>query len=114
MSRVFSPSQAAAVVAALTALLDEWSDWEGTARELHGRLSNFIEEVPPVRALERMLAAITPELCRQGIDVCRIDSQRHRTWAIQLLFDPWSDSRAGSSGISPEPQSHQRVARLSF
>ncbi len=79
MSRRPDPSQTSAVVAAVTALLDEWPDWEGTTRELRGRLANFIEEVPPVRVLERMLARLTLQLHRRGIDVSRIDSPRHRT-----------------------------------
>jgi hypothetical protein len=107
MPRDFDPSQAAAVSVALIALLHERSPWEGTAGVLRVQLSRFITNTPRVRALERMLAALTPKLYRQGIDVCRIDSQRHRTWALQLVSDPWSDSRAGSSGISTEFGAHQ-------
>ena len=98
MSLGFDPSQEAAVSVALIALLHRRSPWEGTAGELRERLLDFITNAPPVRALERMLAALTPRLHRQGIDLCRIDSPVRRIWSLQLLHDPRSDLKRGRAG----------------
>jgi hypothetical protein len=92
MSRGFDPSQTAAFSVALFAVLYMSSPWEGTTRELRELLSHFIINAPPVETLERMLVARTPELYRQGIDIFRIDSPRHRTWALQFVRDPRSVS----------------------
>jgi hypothetical protein len=109
MCRGFDRSQEAAFSVALFAVLYMRSPWEGTARELQEQLSHFITNDPPVRALERMLVARTPELYRQGIDIFRIDSPRHRTWALQFVHAPRSDLQRHRAGSAPGPGAYPRV-----
>ena len=78
-----------AVTAAIAAIAEEYGDGEGTTREFQELLRDYMERVPSVRELARMLNVIRPALNELGVELWSIATPKPRA----QIFCPRKQAR---------------------